>query len=129
MQLAQIFLLVAFGSYGAVGVPTSPIPPPKPKRDASNSRWTFYEVPSGPTACGTFQSNADFIVALNAEDFGAGDHCGKTITLSRDGKTAKAQIQDICVGCPLGALDLTPGLFEFFAPLEAGIIQGDWKFD
>jgi hypothetical protein len=48
-------------------------------------------------ACGTVNTNDDFIVALNAEDFGEGYpgvHCGKTITMSFGGKTAQAKIMD-----------------------------------
>lgn len=33
-----------------------------------------------------------------------------------------------CPGCPYGGLDLTRGLFEFFAPLGVGVLDGDWWF-
>ena len=33
-----------------------------------------------------------------------------------------------CPGCPWGGLDLSPGLFAFFAPLGTGIIYGTWYF-
>ncbi|KAH6919069.1 hypothetical protein BKA70DRAFT_1088494 [Coprinopsis sp. MPI-PUGE-AT-0042] len=130
MQLAQLFLFVALSSYSAVAGPASFVPATTLERRVSNSQWSFYNVQS-PTACGTFQSDSDFIVALNAQDFGGfpGRHCGKTITLRRNGKTAKAQIRDICVTCPQGGLELTPSLFKVFSPLDAGTIVGDWEFD
>jgi hypothetical protein len=33
-----------------------------------------------------------------------------------------------CPGCPYGGLDLTEGLFKFFADESAGIIYGEWDF-
>jgi len=44
------------------------------------------------------------------------------------GKQTTATITDECPGCPFGGLDLTRGLFEFFAPLGAGVISGEWWF-
>lgn len=32
-----------------------------------------------------------------------------------------------CPGCPWGGMDLTPALFEFFAPQSMGIIYGEWE--
>jgi outer membrane biosynthesis protein TonB len=51
------------------------------------------------------------------------------ITMSYNGKTTKAQITDECPGCPYGGLDLSRGLFRFFAPESVGVLSGDWWFD
>jgi len=52
----------------------------------------------------------------------------KKITISYGGKSTEATILDECPGCPYGGLDLSQGLFEFFAPTSAGVIYGEWSF-
>ncbi|KAH6919047.1 B2-aldehyde-forming enzyme [Coprinopsis sp. MPI-PUGE-AT-0042] len=92
----------------------------------SNARMTFYDAGLG--ACGHVNTNADFIVALNAPQWEGGRHCGETVTISYEGKTAQATIMDLCPGCPYGGLDLTRGLFGFFANHDKGVIQASWDF-
>ncbi|KAJ7165136.1 RlpA-like double-psi beta-barrel-protein domain-containing protein-containing protein [Mycena filopes] len=95
---------------------------------ASNARWTFYSTGFG--ACGGYNSDSDFIVALNQQTFGypyPSPFCGKKITMSYGGKTTTATIVDCCPGCPVGGLDLSPGLFSFFASQDMGVIYGDWS--
>ncbi len=41
--------------------------------------------------------------------------CGQTITISYGGKSTQASVQDECPGCPDQGLDLSEGLFSFFA--------------
>ncbi|EKM83012.1 hypothetical protein AGABI1DRAFT_111543 [Agaricus bisporus var. burnettii JB137-S8] len=94
-----------------------------------HARWTFYDVGLG--ACGKTNVPSDFIVALNSPQFGGGypgPHCFQTITMKYGGKTAKAQIMDQCPGCPYGGLDLSRGLFDFFASEDLGVIYGSWSF-
>ncbi|PFH52394.1 hypothetical protein AMATHDRAFT_2129 [Amanita thiersii Skay4041] len=93
------------------------------------ARWTFYDVGLG--ACGQFSSRNDFIVALNTPQYGGGypgPNCFKKIVMTFNGKTTEAVILDQCPGCPFGGLDLSRGLFEFFAPESAGVIHGSWWF-
>jgi len=95
----------------------------------SNTRFTFFDVGLG--ACGKWSKASDFMVALNDKQFGGGypgPNCFKTITISYGGKTTQAQILDECPGCPFGGLDLSRGLFDFFAPESAGVIYGSWSF-
>lgn len=33
-----------------------------------------------------------------------------------------------CPGCPEGGLDLSEGLFKFFASTDVGVLQGSWTF-
>lgn len=33
-----------------------------------------------------------------------------------------------CPGCPFAGLDLSRGLFDFFAPESVGVLQGSWTF-
>ncbi|KAF9452250.1 hypothetical protein P691DRAFT_805135 [Macrolepiota fuliginosa MF-IS2] len=95
----------------------------------SDSRWTFYDVGLG--SCGKTNVPSDFIVALNSAQFdgpGYKPHCWETITMTYNGKTTQAQITDRCPGCPFGGLDLSRGLFDFFASEDAGVIYGSWSF-
>ncbi|KAF9009390.1 RlpA-like double-psi beta-barrel-protein domain-containing protein-containing protein [Cyathus striatus] len=95
----------------------------------SSARWSFYDVGLG--ACGQYNVESDFIVALNTDQYGSGypgPNCFKTITMSYGGKTTTATIMDQCPGCPYGGLDLSRGLFKFFAAESVGIIYGEWSF-
>lgn len=48
--------------------------------------------------------------------------------MTYNGKTTVATITDECPGCPYGGLDLSRGLFRFFAPESVGVIYGEWDF-
>ncbi|KAI0317824.1 RlpA-like double-psi beta-barrel-protein domain-containing protein-containing protein, partial [Amylostereum chailletii] len=87
---------------------------------------TYYATGLG--ACGGYNKDSDFIVALNIEQWDGGSHCNDMITMSYGGKTTQAQIVDQCPGCPFGGLDLSPGLFDFFASEDLGVITGQWSF-
>ncbi|KAF7304680.1 hypothetical protein MKEN_01182100 [Mycena kentingensis (nom. inval.)] len=94
-----------------------------------NTRWTFYSTGLG--ACGDTNHDGDFIVALNQGTFGysyPSPYCNRKIVMSYGGKTTTATIKDSCPGCPWGGLDLSPGLFSFFASKDMGVIQGTWYF-
>jgi hypothetical protein len=94
-----------------------------------NSRWTFYDVGLG--ACGKVNQPGDFIVALNSAQFGGGypgPNCFKAISMTYNGKSTQAVIMDECPGCPWGGLDLSRGLFTFFAPESVGVLEGTWDF-
>ncbi|KAL5495221.1 hypothetical protein ACEPAI_684 [Sanghuangporus weigelae] len=90
------------------------------------ARCTNYAAGLG--ACGQTNSASDFIVALNTEQYGSGEHCFETITITYNGKSTQAQIMDRCAGCPFGAIDLTESLFQFFAPLDQGEFYASWNF-
>ncbi|EPQ53553.1 hypothetical protein GLOTRDRAFT_130898 [Gloeophyllum trabeum ATCC 11539] len=95
----------------------------------NNARMTYYNVGLG--ACGITNQPTDFVVALDATDFGSGypgPHCFQHISITANGKTATAEIVDKCPGCPVGGLDLSEGLFSFFAPLSTGVIYGSWNY-
>ena len=48
--------------------------------------------------------------------------------MSYNGKYTVATITDECPGCPYGGLDLSRGLFDFFASESDGVIYGTWNF-
>ncbi|KAG6810310.1 hypothetical protein H0H92_012464 [Tricholoma furcatifolium] len=78
--------------------------------------------------CGVTSVDSDFVVALNTDQYGTGADCLEQITMTYGGKSTVATIVDECSGCPYGGLDLSPALFEFFAPLSDGAIDGTWSF-
>ncbi|KAF7295083.1 hypothetical protein MIND_01046600 [Mycena indigotica] len=95
----------------------------------SDARWTFYSTGLG--ACGDWNNDGDFIVALNQGTFGysyPSPFCNKKIVMKYGGKQTTATIKDSCPGCPYKGLDLSPGLFSFFANQDMGVIQGTWWF-
>ncbi|EIN05474.1 hypothetical protein PUNSTDRAFT_46839 [Punctularia strigosozonata HHB-11173 SS5] len=108
----QLKLLTAVAGAAAAAVVSA--------QQFQNERFTWFEPGLG--ACGQNNGPNDF-------QYDGGAHCFQTITITALGKTTTAQIVDECPGCPFGGLDLSPGLFEFFAPLSEGVITGGWSFD
>ncbi|KAF8871366.1 hypothetical protein BD779DRAFT_1410773, partial [Infundibulicybe gibba] len=95
-----------------------------------NAQLTFYSG-EGVGACGEFIDSNEFVVALNAQQYGASPQsslCGQSISITANGKTTTARILDECFSCPNDGLDLTLGLFSFFVPLSAGLLIGSWNF-
>ncbi|TFY79376.1 hypothetical protein EWM64_g4635 [Hericium alpestre] len=95
----------------------------------SGGKMTFYDVGQG--ACGATSKGSDFVAALSKEQYGdgyPGPNCWKKITITYQGKSAQATIVDECPGCAYGALDLSRGLFDYFAPESTGVIYADWEF-
>ena len=91
-------------------------------------RATYYAAGLG--ACGEYNSGSDFIVALNAAQYGnmgqRSSWCGKTIAITYNGNTQYAQVQDACPSCPYGGLDMSEGLFSAFASTNLGVFQMSW---
>ncbi|EIW60542.1 uncharacterized protein TRAVEDRAFT_146020 [Trametes versicolor FP-101664 SS1] len=92
-----------------------------------NARFTFF--PTGQNACGSFDHDSDFIVALNTHQWDGGSNCYSKITIDYQGKSTGAMITDECMECPFGAIDLSPSLFSFLAgSTDPGQIYGAWNF-
>jgi hypothetical protein len=93
-----------------------------------SGRATYYAAGLG--ACGTYNSGSDFIVALNAAQYGnmgqRSSWCGKTIAITYNGNTQYATVQDACPSCPYGGLDMSEGLFKAFASTSVGVFQMSW---
>ncbi|KAF7347806.1 Expansin family protein [Mycena venus] len=96
------------------------------RASTGNNEFTFYDPGLG--ACGGTNSGNDFVVAMNIPEFNGGASCNKEITITYNGKTAKAQVVDECMHCGFGGLDLSRGLFNFFADESQGAIHGDWSY-
>ncbi|OCH95592.1 hypothetical protein OBBRIDRAFT_767414 [Obba rivulosa] len=96
----------------------------------NGARFTFYETGLG--ACGQTNTDSDFIVALNTPQYGnsyPGPNCFRQITITANGKTTTATIMDECPGCPYMGLDMSPGLFSFFADESVGVLTGTWSYN
>lgn len=94
-----------------------------------HGRFTFYDVGLG--ACGKYSKATDYVVALNAHQYGGGypgPNYFRPIHVTYGGQTADAVIVDLCPECPDGALDLSRGLFDHFANEEEGVVYGQWWF-
>lgn len=92
-----------------------------------NARLTMYYQTGNAGACGGYNKNSDFIVALNYQQYESGDWCGKMIEISVNGKTAQAQIVDECPGdCPWGAVDCSPALASYLGFYD-GQAYGSWN--
>ena len=71
-------------------------------------------------------------MALNSAQFGSGypgPNCGRSITISANGKQVQATIADQCPSCGYGELDLSEGLFTQFAGTGAGVFDMTWWYN
>jgi len=93
-----------------------------------NARFTNFAVGQG--ACGGWNVASDFVIALSIPMYEGGPHCGESVTLTYNGKTAHATVVDECQECPYDAIDLSNGLFEYLVPggLDVGQVYGSWSF-
>ncbi|KAJ7591816.1 hypothetical protein C8J56DRAFT_886572 [Mycena floridula] len=97
----------------------------------NNKRFTWYGTDTGPDACtGKNHQDSDWYVAMAIGQFGDGKACcGRQLTLSYNGKSTVATCVDACASCyNVGELDLTRGLFQFFASLDTGVFDGSWSY-
>jgi hypothetical protein len=98
------------------------------KRQFSNARMSFYDAETGQAgSCGQMLRNSGFSVAVNVPQMQS-SLCGRTVSITCNGKQTTATVQDTCPGCPYGGLDLTEGLFAFFADKSVGILYCEWHF-
>jgi expansin (peptidoglycan-binding protein) len=113
-----------------------------PPRDAASGGAahegdaTWYNTGLG--ACGVTNDDSQLIAALAIPDFdpstpdGNPNHntlCGKTATVCQAAKCVTVTIEDRCVGCKEGDIDLSPTAFRALAPLDAGRIRVTWSLD
>lgn len=94
---------------------------------------TFYEAGLG--ACGeTTDGETDNVVALPWAFMGTQSNgnpfCGKTITISKGGKTVQATVVDKCMGCVGRDLDLSNKAFQDLGvDFSVGRTTADWWFN
>ncbi|KAJ7486337.1 hypothetical protein B0H11DRAFT_1913622 [Mycena galericulata] len=104
-----------------------PLPPLFFLPDANAEVWALCR-----DACtGQNHLSSDFVVAMNSQQFGDGSGCcGKTLTISYNGKSTNAACVDECPTCyDFGHLDMTEGLFDFFVGDPGiGVFYADWSY-
>ncbi|KAK4230262.1 putative allergen asp f7 protein [Podospora fimiseda] len=133
-----------------VSTPAAPPPPPPPKpvetpasgggggsapSGARTGDFTYYQVGLG--ACGWDDSGKDHtdnIVAISHIVMGTqsngNPYCGKSISVSANGKTVQATVRDKCMGCAADAVDGTEKMFlELFGTLDVGRAPVKWWFN
>ncbi|KAI0084816.1 RlpA-like double-psi beta-barrel-protein domain-containing protein-containing protein [Irpex rosettiformis] len=94
-----------------------------------SSRGTWFNTGLG--ACGWTNVDSDKVIALAADIYDGGAHCGKSITITNDktGATATGTVADECPGCGGRDLDLTPSLFQELGNLDEGVLSISWKYN
>ncbi|KAI1350375.1 RlpA-like double-psi beta-barrel-protein domain-containing protein-containing protein [Xylaria sp. FL0043] len=86
---------------------------------------TYYQPGLG--ACGETSTDAETVVALSPAQYDGA--CGKTITITKDGKTATAKVVDKCPSCASGAIDVSSTVFKSLADMAVGRTTVSWSFD
>ncbi|KAI1745103.1 RlpA-like double-psi beta-barrel-protein domain-containing protein-containing protein [Xylaria scruposa] len=86
---------------------------------------TYYQPGLG--ACGETNSDSDAVVAMSPAQYTG--NCGKSITITKDGKTAKAKVVDKCPSCASGSIDVSSTVFQSLADLSVGRTTVTWSFD
>jgi len=88
-------------------------------------------------SCGIDDSNldhSDYVVAVSSQLMGAQSNgnpmCGKTITISANGKTVQAKVHDKCPSCAPGDIDGSELIFlDLFGSLTDGRKKIEWWFN
>ncbi|KAI0908583.1 RlpA-like double-psi beta-barrel-protein domain-containing protein-containing protein [Ustulina deusta] len=86
---------------------------------------TYYQPGLG--ACGVTNSDSEAVVALSPAQYNG--NCGKTITITKGGKTATAKVVDKCPSCASGAIDVSSTVFQSLADLGVGRTTVSWSFN
>lgn len=87
-----------------------------------------------PGACGWVNDGAvEDVIALPhvmmGEQSNGNPFCGKTVTVSLDGKTATAKVVDKCMGCEGQSIDLSDHLFGQLGNPAIGRTKAQWWFN
>ncbi|KAI0965462.1 RlpA-like double-psi beta-barrel-protein domain-containing protein-containing protein [Xylaria arbuscula] len=86
---------------------------------------TYYQPGLG--ACGETSTDSEAVVALSTSQYDG--NCGKTMTITKDGKTATAKVVDKCMSCASGSIDVSSTVFQSLVDLSVGRTTVTWSFD
>ncbi|KAI8948454.1 RlpA-like double-psi beta-barrel-protein domain-containing protein-containing protein [Xylaria longipes] len=86
---------------------------------------TYYAPGLG--ACGETNSDSEAVVAMSPAQYTG--NCGKSITITKGGKTAKAKVVDKCPACASGSIDVSSTVFQSLVDLSVGRTTVSWSFD
>ena len=88
---------------------------------------SYYDADGGGS-CMFGPSPDDLMVAaMNEPDFGNADYCGAHVQVSGPEGTVNVRIVDMCPGCRVGLLDLSPQAFDKIGELHLGRVPITWK--
>ncbi|KAJ7032593.1 hypothetical protein C8F04DRAFT_655295 [Mycena alexandri] len=102
-------------------------------RDGPGYRFSNYDAADSEGACGGWNTNSQYVVAVSQLDWDNGAHCNKQVYITYNGMSAVAEIVDECEECPHMALDFSQSLFGHFVGGEqnnddVGYIYGGWVY-
>lgn len=127
------FVKAALVSTFLVGSWAAPIPKHLYARQGCSAEGghcaTYYDVGLG--ACGNYNSDSEWVVAMNHVEWDGGSPCGRMVQITAStGKTATAKVVDLCPGCGVGSLDLSRPVFEAISNngLTPGVIPISWQY-
>ncbi|KAL7787150.1 expansin-like protein [Trichoderma ceciliae] len=96
------------------------------------ARATFGQITyfnAGLGACGWWNGDNDYVVAMSAPLFDSQRPCGRNIRVNYGGRSITVKVVDRCAGCAWGDVDLTPrGFRDLIGSLDAGRVQGSWDW-
>lgn len=92
---------------------------------------SFYNAANSGTCGGPPITETSHTVALSRLFFinSPSSYCGRTITISYQGKTTTAKVQDECRGCGPYDMQVAQTVFLQLAPLSAANINVQWGFN
>ncbi|KAH6917310.1 riboflavin aldehyde-forming enzyme [Coprinopsis sp. MPI-PUGE-AT-0042] len=115
--------------------PAQPVDDSAPSfmRGTQTGEGTYYDTGLG--ACGETNNDGDYIAAVSHELFdnfpGYGrvnpnlnPMCGRSVTVSYQGRSITVRLVDRCTACKLTDLDFSPAAFKDLAPNGDGRIHG-----
>lgn len=80
-------------------------------------------------ACGNVNSDSAYIVAIDSAMYSS-SLCGKSLTISGNGKSVTATVADECPSCASsGSIDLSVGAFTALADESAGVVEVTWSWN
>ncbi|KAH6912887.1 RlpA-like double-psi beta-barrel-protein domain-containing protein-containing protein [Coprinopsis sp. MPI-PUGE-AT-0042] len=115
----------------SIGASATPVPGKEiEKRVTRVGRGTWFNVGLGN--CGKWSNDWEPVVAMSKQfyDRNGGSNCGQWVEIvdTASGKKAWGQLWDSCQSCQEQDIDLSPSLFQQFAPLSKGVITVSWHF-
>ncbi|KAF8601022.1 hypothetical protein BDV93DRAFT_496221 [Ceratobasidium sp. AG-I] len=136
----NLFLLIISGLALTGFVRAAPVPSRElihRGNNAHNGAATYYSPSEGRGACGWDNHDDEHVIAISQRLWdetscgqGSSAECGKTATVSWQGKSVKVRIVDECPSCAHDDIDMSPSAFEQLADKDVGRMNGvSWRID
>merc|ERR1711977_770315 len=90
---------------------------------------TYFYQGGNPGACGNYNQDSAYIVALDYRMYSGGSHCGQQVRINSGGRSITATVADLCPSCASsGSLDLSVATFQALGSLGQGVLPISWSF-